>query len=253
MKRFALLNMVATVALLVSLPAMAETTITTTTKTTTITPASPVPVTPVVVEPTHSSTTITTTEPVMAAPVVTTTGGVVTTTTTPMIVNPSAPVVVAPGTVVTSPAVIPVVAGVRTIHFEDFDINHDAMLARWEAGEMLFKLYDMDGNMVIDNIEFEKKAVLTVTPMQAVTRMSYDFDNDGIADKTVVTVDDFMQRSMLSRFDRNGDGLSAHEFTGEHFNEVDINNDHAVDKKEWIGSYDAQIDAKNRAEAALNK
>ena len=41
---------------------------------------------------------------------------------------------------------------------------------------MLFKLFDQDGNEVIDNKEYEKRTVLTVVPMKKDTIVRYDFD-----------------------------------------------------------------------------
>lgn len=139
------------------------------------------------------------------------------------------------------------------VRIDDFDVNHDNLLAMDEIGYTLFKLYDTDGNQVIDNIEYERPALLTVTPMQTTTKVSYDFDGDGMADKNVYTYDTFMQHSHLTRFDSNGNGLSPREFAGMSFLEADIDNDRAIREKEWQGLYVASIDKKNRAEAALNK
>ncbi|MEZ0262548.1 MAG: hypothetical protein ACAH80_16205, partial [Alphaproteobacteria bacterium] len=52
-------------------------------------------------------------------------------------------------------------AGARTIDFIQFDMNNDKILSINEIGEMLFKLYDTDGNQVVDNIEYERRAVAT--------------------------------------------------------------------------------------------
>lgn len=175
------------------------------------------------------------------------------------------PVIVAPATIETvtttrslpvdaiveTRAVIPV-AGPRVYTILDFDVNHDAMLSLDDVGVKLFDIYDTDGNDVIDNIEFERRAVLTVTPVQQKTTVAYDFDGDGRADQVATTMEVFQQRTGLAAFDRNGDGLSAREFTGRHFNEADINNDHAIDLKEWQGSYIAYIDHKNKEKARFN-
>jgi hypothetical protein len=143
--------------------------------------------------------------------------------------------------------------GSRAIHFEDFDLNHDGTLTREEAGEMLFRLYDTDGNQVIDNVEYERKAVLSISPMKKTTKLTYDDNNDGVADKQEATEEDIMEQTMLSKFDKDGDGLSPAEFTGQAFNVTDVNKSHAIEKKEWLGVYDGRVNAKNRAEAALNK
>ncbi|MDE1153316.1 MAG: hypothetical protein PW788_12330 [Micavibrio sp.] len=144
-------------------------------------------------------------------------------------------------------------AGSRTIHVEDFDTNGDHILSTQEIGDALFKLYDTDGNQVIDNNEYERPAVLTIAPVAKTTTVTYDFNNDGIPDKQVVTEQQFMEKTQLSRFDKNGNGLSPHEFTGKYFNQVDVDKSKVIEMKEWQGVYIASIDAKNRAEAALNK
>jgi hypothetical protein len=143
--------------------------------------------------------------------------------------------------------------GARVINFADFDLNRDGLLSLDEIGRMLFKLYDTDGNEIIDNKEFERRAVVTVLPMERNTVISYDFDGDGRPDETKYTYQTFMQDTLLSRFDANKDGLSPHEFTNRFFNEADINNDHAVDLKEWQGSYTAAIDKANKERARFNK
>ena len=175
------------------------------------------------------------------------------------------PVIVAPTTVetVTTTRTVPVdtlvetravvaTPGTRLYTILDFDANNDLILSLDDVGVKLFDMYDTDGNDVIDNIEFDRRAVLTMAPMQQKTTVSYDFDGDGRADQVDTTMEVFQQRTGLSVFDHNGDGLSAREFTGRHFNEADINNDHAVDLKEWQGSYVAYIDAKNKEKAQFN-
>jgi len=147
----------------------------------------------------------------------------------------------------------PLKAGTRVVHLEDFDTNGDHILSTREIGDAIFKLYDTDGNGVIDNIEYERPAVLTVAPVEKTTTIQYDFNNDGIADKEVTTYDQFMENTQLARFDKNHDGLSAHEFTGKAFNLVDVDKSKVIEMKEWQGVYIASLDAKNRAEAALNK
>lgn len=143
--------------------------------------------------------------------------------------------------------------GTRVVAFTDFDLNHDGVLSRREVGEKLFKMYDTDGNEVIDNIEFTRKAVITVHPIEKETVVTYDFDGDGIADKTQITNEQFMRDTLLARFDENKNGLSAEEFTGRHFMEADINNDKTVDMKEFKASYDGAIDKSLKMKAETNK
>ena len=143
--------------------------------------------------------------------------------------------------------------GSHVINFMDFDLNHDGILSAREVGDMLFKLYDTDGNQVIDNNEYERRAVVTVVPVEKTTKVSYDFDGDGKPDVTKYTYETFLQDTMLTRFDKNRDGLSPHEFTGLYFNEADVNHDHAIDLKEWEGTYIASIDKANKENARFNK
>lgn len=145
------------------------------------------------------------------------------------------------------------VAGARIIPFMEFDINKDKLLSAAEVGESLFKIYDTDGNEVIDNIEFKRRSVLTVMPIEKNTTITYDFDSDGRPDESQHTYQTFMQDSQLARFDKNKDGLSPADFTDRSFLEADINDDKVVDMQEWKGSYIASIDKKNVIEASTNK
>lgn len=152
----------------------------------------------------------------------------------------------------TERAILPA-SSTRIINFVDFDVNRDAIMSVNEIGETLFNIYDTDGNEVIDNIEYDRRAAVTIMPVEKNTVVHYDMDNDGIADKVTYTYETFMQNSLLARFDANRDGLSPREFTGLHFMEADVNNDKAVDLAEWKGSYIPAIDKKNKAEARFNK
>lgn len=143
--------------------------------------------------------------------------------------------------------------GARVYNPLDFDMNGDKILTTNEVGEKLFKMYDVDGNNIIDNNEYERKAVLTVVPVETNTIISYDFDGDGLADKSEVTSEIFLKRTQLSLFDKNGDGLSPREFTNRGFMKADVNKDKAVDLAEWKGSYNATIDGDNKDKALFNK
>jgi hypothetical protein len=154
---------------------------------------------------------------------------------------------------VTTTNTVSTTTGPRDIGLLEFDMNSDKILSRDEVGRMLFKLCDADGNNIIDNNEYERRLLVTVKPIEKSTTVSYDFDGDGIADKTQTTDEVFMRETLLSRLDTNKDGLSPHEFTGRDFMEADVNHDHAVDLKEWQGSYNASIDASNKLKANVNK
>lgn len=144
-------------------------------------------------------------------------------------------------------------AGSRPLDLAAFDDDKDGVLSREEVGAHMFKMYDTDGNQVVDNKEYERKAVMTVVPAQKETKMSYDFNGDGTIDKTTETGEDFMKQTGLARFNAKGDGLSPHEFMQRNFLQADVNRDHVIDIKEWQGSYIAAIDAKNKADALYNK
>lgn len=158
-----------------------------------------------------------------------------------------------PGTTRTETRWRTVEHGVREINFVDFDVNRDGIQSINEVGEMLFKLYDTDNNEVIDNKEYEVRAVVTVMPVQKDVVVSYDFDGDGLADQTKHTYETFMQNTMLTRYDRNLSGLSPYEFTGLDFMAADVNKDKAIDLKEWQGTYISSIDKANKLKANLNK
>ncbi|MEZ0259933.1 MAG: hypothetical protein ACAH80_02930, partial [Alphaproteobacteria bacterium] len=96
-------------------------------------------------------------------------------------------------------------------------------------------------------------AVATVLPMEKNIVITYDFDGDGLADKTQHTQETFSRDTLLTRFDSNKDGLSPHEFMDMHFNEADVNNDKVVDLKEWQGSYIPRLDKLNKQKAQVNK
>lgn len=152
----------------------------------------------------------------------------------------------------TDPDSLPAV-GIHAPGFSDFDLNKDNIVSVNEIGKSLFKYYDADGNEKIDNNEYKQRIVVNAAPVQKDTVISYDFDGDGVADKTQYTYETFMQETMLSRFDKNSNGLSPHEFTGLDFDEADVDHSKEIDLKEWQGTYIASIDAANKSKANLNK
>lgn len=198
---------------------------------------------------TKQTTTTTSTSTATGVPVTTTmTTSPVVTTTVP--VAPVTSTIVTEKTVHETPKIVP---GTNVVNFMAYDVNNDGILSTNEVGEMLFKLYDTDGNNVIDNIEYERKAVLTVTPVDKMTITKYDFNNDGIADQANYTYESFLKDTQLSRFDKNNDGLSPHEFTNMEFLVIDANNDKAVEMKEWKGSYIESVRKKNEEQNRTNK
>ncbi len=163
-------------------------------------------------------------------------------------VTESAPTVTTTVEETTLPAI-----GSSTFRFNDFDLNNDGILSIDEVGRMLFKLYDNDGNGFIDSNEYKRRAVITVVPMEKNVKIAYDLDGDGVADVTKYTYETFMQETMLTRFDKNRDGLSPREFTGRDFWSADVNHDKGVDLQEWQGTYIKSLDHSNKEKARFNK
>ncbi|MEK7801847.1 MAG: hypothetical protein AAB276_05275, partial [Pseudomonadota bacterium] len=113
-------------------------------------------------------------------------------------------------TVVTAKAV----PNTKKIDFMAFDANHDNILSMSEVGQKLFKLYDTDGNEVIDNIEYKKQSVMTIIPMQKEIFTFVDVNSDGSIDRAAYSYKDFIKLSGLMRFDNDMNGLSPEEFLG---------------------------------------
>ena len=138
--------------------------------------------------------------------------------------------------------------GERTLTFADFDLNHDGVLSMDEVAQKMFRIYDLDGNGVIDNNEYEQHTVVTFTPEEKSTITSYT-----AADGTKYTRESFMKESRLAGLTSVKQGLSPHEFIGRDFESVDVNHDHGIDMKEWRGTYIASLDKKNKENAETNK
>ena len=71
--------------------------------------------------------------------------------------------------------------------------------------------------------------------------MQLHFDIDGKADVVDVTSDQFMAYSMLNRFDKDNDGLTAEEFIGHSVLELDTNKSGMVEFAEWKEAYDKSV------------
>jgi len=141
---------------------------------------------------------------------------------------------------------------IHAIRFLDLDLNADGIMSTNEIGEMLFKLYDTNGNNVIDNVEYDRRATITIQPIEQHTVVYYDLNGDGRADEVQHTYETFLRDTQLTRFDTNKNGLSPREFTELHFNSVDVNNDRMIDLPEWQGTYNAAIDKANKEAARFN-
>lgn len=129
----------------------------------------------------------------------------------------------------------------RKVNFSDFDRNKDGTLSRLEVGEELFYIFDTDGNEVIDNLEYNRNMVITIIPMEKKEITSVDFNDDGIADSTDYDHEAFLESSKLIAFDRDKDGLSARDFLGRVYWQLDDNKDRTVDIKEFQAAYVASL------------
>lgn len=147
-----------------------------------------------------------------------------------------------PVTVTKTTAVTPkIIEGAIPVNFAYLDVNADGILSRKEVGEKLFFLFDTDGNKVIDNVEIKKNQVITLVPLEKTQLTMIDFDDDGKADVVDVTSDQFMDYSMLNRFDKDNDGLSAEEFIGHSALELDTDKSGVVEYPEWKEAYDRSV------------
>jgi hypothetical protein len=138
----------------------------------------------------------------------------------------------------------------RTVNLMDY--SNAGVLSPDEVGKMLFKIFDADGNGVIDSNEYERHISINFSPLEKNTIVTYKLDRNGETKETTVTYENFMQNTRLMDFNNNGKGISPHEFTGMDFMAVDVNRDHAIDLKEWQGTYNATIDKKNKENAGTN-
>ncbi len=125
----------------------------------------------------------------------------------------------------------------KKVNFSEFDVNGDGQLSHAEVGEKLFSIFDTDGNMVIDNIEYKKPMVMTIIPMVKTETITFVFDGQTIPSKTEVTEEEFYKKSMLHKFTDSPEGLSANKFLDQGFWRLDDNSDKVIDLKEWKEAY----------------
>ncbi len=129
------------------------------------------------------------------------------------------------------------IEGATRINFADFDLNKNGVFSKPEVGKKLFYVFDTDGNEVIDNIEWDKTSMYTITPMEKQTFKFVDFDDDGNADTSTYTYETFYDASGLIRFDQDKNGLSASEFINVGFQELDDNDNNTIELDEWEEAY----------------
>ena len=129
------------------------------------------------------------------------------------------------------------VPNVTKINFSIFDTNKDGIYSMQEVGARLFESFDRDNNDLIDNIEWDQKTVMTITPMEQEDFEFVDYDDDGVTDKSVYTYKTFYQASGLIGFDNNQDGLSAADFIETPLLELDKDGDKLLSLEEWEEAY----------------
>lgn len=123
------------------------------------------------------------------------------------------------------------------VDFTVFDVNHDGIFSMAEVGERLFQSFDKDSNGYIDNIEWDHKAVMTITPMKKETFKFVDYDDDGLVERSTYTYETFYAASGLTHFDKNANGLSAKEFINTGYRKLDSDNDNLISLNEWKEAY----------------
>lgn len=127
--------------------------------------------------------------------------------------------------------------GVTMINFSAFDLNRDGIYTKDEVGERLFRVFDTDGNHMIDNTEWTNRNVMTIKPMESTTIRTIDYGSDGQIDQATENYTTFVQQSGLARFANSPDGLSAADFTDIPFNVVDTSGNYMVELNEWKTAY----------------
>ena len=146
-----------------------------------------------------------------------------------------------------------VLPSTQEVNFAAMDLNHDGILSRSEVGRKLFYIFDTDGNEVIDNIEFYKPKVLTIIPLEKTELTMVDFDDDGKPDVTKYTSEDFSNFSMLNRFDKDNNGLSAAEFIGVPMLKLDTDKSKVIEINEWRDAYIASLSPLSAKQYRYNK
>jgi Ca2+-binding EF-hand superfamily protein len=141
---------------------------------------------------------------------------------------------------------------VNQIRFSAFDLNKDGVYSKEEVGEKLFQVFDQDGNHVIDNIEWTKRSVYTIMPMEKTTYKFVDYNHDGIAEEATYTYEEFYAASGLIRFDKDKNGLSPREFIGEGFEVLDDSENKMIELEEWKEAYIESLSPENAQQDNYN-
>lgn len=126
----------------------------------------------------------------------------------------------------------------RVINLDSFDLNHDGFFEHDEIGQVLFRIFDADDNLIIDNIEYTIPRIASFTPMKKKTVDTVVYRDYYKSTKVTVSQEEFLQLSRLSRFDRGQDGVSAKDFLEMPFNLVNADKtDKVIRIEEWKRAY----------------
>lgn len=143
--------------------------------------------------------------------------------------------------------------GAMMVNFMDYDLDGDGHLSQEEAGKMLFKLFDTDGNEIIDNVEYEKRTVATVVPMERETVVTIENSKPDVPNEVRHSVTRYFEVTDLTQYDKDGKGISPRDFTDRSFMEMDTNRDKSIDAKEWRTGYDAKFAAEQAIKPRINQ
>lgn len=129
----------------------------------------------------------------------------------------------------------------QIVNFDQFDLNNDGVLERDEIGETLFRMFDKDGNEVIDNIEMKTPNIIVFSDMAKTKTETVKYRDPSRPTKQTVSHEDFMQASKLARFDKDKDGLSPLDFLEKSFYQVNVKDDGVIDLYEWKRAYASYV------------
>ena len=129
----------------------------------------------------------------------------------------------------------------QVVNFDQFDLNNDGVLERDEVGEKLFRMFDRDGNEVIDNIEMKTPNIIVFSDMEKTKTETVKYHDPSKPTKKVVSSEDFMQASKLARFDKDKNGLSPLDFLEKTFYQVNVRDDGVIDLYEWKRAYASYV------------
>lgn len=117
---------------------------------------------------------------------------------------------------ITSRSYISSASGRSTLSLIDLDINRDGVITSDEVGTALFKLYDRDGNGIIDKGEYERGIVVSVTTGRVdASNLAYSLNGNIAPPGTPEAYDKLKSYTGLNRFETSSSGISPHDFLGK--------------------------------------